>query len=95
MAINSNHHICARSRGVIEDPRNIAVINDKVHRAIHTIFGNALPHEQVEIIVELAAPVLKEKYRDKIYELNRSMWMYQKGIFVRRITSSSEFPATH
>ena len=84
MPINSRHHICATSRGVIEDPRNIAIINDKVHRALHTIFGNALPHEQVEIIVELAAPVLKEKYRDQIYEINRSGWMYQKGILRKR-----------
>jgi hypothetical protein len=80
MHLESTHHLCATSRGGTNDPRNIPRINHKVHEALHRIFGNALPHEQVEMIVELAAPVLKEKYRDQIYEINRSGWMYQKGI---------------
>ena len=80
MTLYSRHHICPTSRGGTNDPRNIAIISDKVHRAVHTLLGNSLPHESIEAILELSDSVLKDKYKEAIREVNRSGWMYQKGI---------------
>ena len=80
MPRESDHHICATSRGGTEDRRNIMRINDKIHLAIHTIFSNELPHEQIETLLQLSEEVLKPQYKEQIRALNSRGWMYQKGI---------------
>ena len=80
MTLYSRHHLVPTSRGGTNDSRNIALINDKVHRAIHCLFGNATPVEQIEGILELSDQILKERYKDAIREVNKEVWAYQKGI---------------
>ena len=80
MTLYSNHHIVPTSRGGTNDSRNVALINHKVHEALHFIFGNSTPVEQIEGIIELSNSVLKEQYKERIREVNRTVWAYQKGI---------------
>ena len=84
MPLESIHHLCATSRGGTNDPRNIPRIRHKVHEALHTIFGNELPHEQIESILQLSEDVLKPVYKERIREVNRTVWAYQKGILRKK-----------
>jgi len=80
MPLESIHHLCATSRGGTNDPRNIPRIRHKVHEALHTIFSNELPHEQIETLLQLSEEVLKPQYKEQIRAINSRGWMYQKGI---------------
>ena len=80
MPLESIHHICPTSRGGTNDPRNIPRISDKVHLAIHTIFSNELPHEQIETILQISEEVLKPAYKDAIRQIILTVWAYQRGI---------------
>ena len=45
------HHIICRSRGGGNDPSNTVLVNARLHKNFHKLFGNALPHEILDILV--------------------------------------------
>lgn len=84
--LSSRHHICARSRGGTNLPENIIRIQDNVHVALHIVFGNMLPHEQIARIVSIADTALSEEFKSKILrQVDRHPdWIYEKGVLVPR-----------
>lgn len=55
----TQHHIIPRSRGGTNDTQNLVLIREHRHRALHTLFEHALPHEQLIDIVSLSDTTLK------------------------------------
>lgn len=47
----TDHHIIAKENNWSNDPNNIKRLRWKTHEAIHTVFGNKMPHEQIEMLL--------------------------------------------
>lgn len=47
---NNRHHRLPRSRGGKNNPDNISIVKQDVHRAYHLMFGNATPEELAAIL---------------------------------------------
>lgn len=56
----SKHHLLPQSRGGVNERRNIELIKDTQHRAIHTLFANQLIAEQLLTTVDISAKALRE-----------------------------------
>ena len=62
----SRHHKICRSRGGNYADVNLVELEDKKHEALHTVFHNMLPHEQLAYLIKLNAEVLTAEFREKL-----------------------------
>jgi len=61
--IHSNvHHLAATSRGGTNHPDNKKRMEVKDHNALHRIFGNQLPHEQILSILQFNKGIFREDF---------------------------------
>lgn len=65
----TRHHIVARSLGGTDHIDNISMLEQKVHQRLHTFFWNALPHEQLWIITDIASTALVPSFRKSLLEV--------------------------
>jgi hypothetical protein len=59
----SMHHILPKSRDWASNDRNIELIKNTTHRAIHTLFANQMIAEQLITTVWLSEKALREDVR--------------------------------
>jgi len=67
--IMSRHHILPQSRGGANEARNIELIRDTQHRAIHTLFNNKLIAEQLLTTVDISSKALKPEIKKRLIEI--------------------------
>lgn len=64
----SRHHILPQSRGGVNEPKNIILIRDTQHRAIHTLFENQMIAEQLITTVNISSKALREDAKQWLLE---------------------------
>lgn len=79
----SRHHIIAKSQGWSDDFKNISLIKDSRHRAIHTLFGDRLPADQIAYLTfGINNTALTDEFKDRVRRLlDMGRGAYQKGVF--------------
>lgn len=85
---NTRHHKVPESKWGTSCEENIEYIRQTVHRAIHTIFENDLPHEQIKYIADLNKTTYTEEWEKLINDfktqldlLIREQKFYKKKCF--------------
>ena len=79
----TKHHLLPRSKEWIDNYDNILMLQESTHRALHKLFHNATPVEQMKKLVNLNAKILSAEFR---YEINRLLefwedeWAYKDWI---------------
>lgn len=70
---NSNrvtrHHIIPKSCGGKNNRSNISKLRQIDHRALHQVFSNDSPHEQILRILENSKSVLTLEFKEKITDI--------------------------
>lgn len=81
----NRHHIVPQSHNGSNIHHNIVIMNEKAHEAFHKLFANALPHEQLEILLQLNITAFREQFAEEIQELlERDLHrMYKPSVFKR------------
>jgi len=82
--VHSKHHIVPRQRGGTDAEHNIIKMLHKRHKHIHGLFGNSLPHEQIEELLLMYQSALKPGFVDEILqvieEAKADGKLYKKGV---------------
>jgi hypothetical protein len=63
------HHRICKSRGGDDNPPNNTLMNYNKHHALHTVFDNQHPLEQLVTIVDIAELVLVPEFRVLILDI--------------------------
>ena len=81
---NTIHHCVPRSRGGINGQENTIPLRGRVHEAFHIVFGNKMPHEQVERLLEINCRVLSNAYKAKVYGILdlKPEFVYKDGLLI-------------
>ena len=65
----TKHHLIPSSRGWVWSHDNIKYLKQWVHRGIHQVFENALPHEQAGMLFELNESALSPEVMELVKEV--------------------------
>jgi len=72
----SKHHLLPQSRWWANIPKNIELIRDVQHRAIHTLFENKMIAEQLITTVNISSKALREDVKQWLLETLTSKDIY-------------------
>ncbi len=72
----SKHHLLPTSQGWANIARNIEVIREVQHRAIHTLFENKLIAEQLLTTVNISSKALREDVKQWLIDTLTSKDIY-------------------
>ena len=72
----SKHHLLPQSQWWANIARNIELIRDTQHRAIHTLFENKMIAEQLLTTVDISAKALREDVREWLIDTLTSKDIY-------------------
>lgn len=64
----SRHHLLPQSQWGANIPRNIELIRDTQHRAIHTLFENQMIAEQLITTINISSKALREDVKQWLLE---------------------------
>ena len=64
----SRHHILPVSRRWANINRNMEVLRDNYHRAIHTLFANQMIAEQLITTINISEKALREDVKERLIE---------------------------
>jgi hypothetical protein len=81
----TKHHIAPTSRGGTDNERNIVRLVNNVHVALHQVFSNMLPHEQLGRLIDINSTALREEFKQEIFRIldSRNDYVYKNGILRR------------
>lgn len=80
---NKHHKIC-KSRWWNNSTENVEAIYIRTHDAIHTLFGNLLPHEQMKRLMQINGSVCTDMFSEdllKILETTEKDYFYKNGVW--------------
>jgi len=66
--MHSNHHLAPQSRDGSDNCINIRRIQHNIHVALHQLFENDLPHEQIARVVAFNSQCLTDDFKVRINE---------------------------
>jgi len=69
----TRHHIIARQFWGSDHTDNITMLENKMHRNLHNLLDNKFPHEQINMIAEIASTALHPKFRKDLHSV---LWDY-------------------
>lgn len=72
----SKHHLLPQSQWWANIPKNIELIRDVQHRAIHTLFENKLIAEQLLTTVDISSKALREDVKQWLIDTLTSKDIY-------------------
>jgi len=72
----SKHHLLPQSQWWANIPRNIELIRDVQHRAIHTLFENKMIAEQLLTTVDISSKALREDVKQWLIDTLTSKDIY-------------------
>lgn len=72
----SKHHLLPQSQWWANIARNIELIRDSQHRAIHTLFENKMIAEQLLTTVDISSKALREDVKQWLIETLTSRDIY-------------------
>lgn len=84
------HHICPTSRWGINTPENKVRLKVNVHRALHLLFNNNTPDEQLLDVLNYNSKVFKKEFHQELYNLLKAKeveeiykeWVFKNWIIV-------------
>ena len=63
------HHIIPKSMWGSNDKSNLIIIGQDLHRALHCVFGNGWPREQLEQLLNINERVISQETKNSIIDL--------------------------
>lgn len=81
----NTHHLCARTAGGQNVPENMRRMKIRIHEAVHTVFGVALPNEQLQIVMDLNSSVFTHQFKEdvaRILLINDPEYIYRRGVLI-------------
>lgn len=80
----TKHHCVPRSRGGNNSQENIRLLRNNKHVALHVLFDNKLPHEQIAALIDLNSSVLTAEFKECMWDIIN---MENKRIYKKEVTS--------
>jgi len=79
----TSHHCVAKSENGTNHPDNLIRLRAGKHEALHTLFGNDLPNEQILKILNLNQNAFTQDFKDAIQNMVNEMrgGIYKENIF--------------
>jgi len=65
----SNHHILPRSKNWSNNKNNIVKLENRRHNALHMLFENKTPREQIERILDISTTALTDEVKSDIIKI--------------------------
>lgn len=84
----TRHHLIAKSKGWSNHYNNLIRLKEPVHQAIHTLFWNELPHQQIGKILDINENALNRDFVLDIEEFLQDRTVeeiYNKKCYIKRI----------
>ena len=81
----TKHHIVPRSRNGTWYAGNIKIIRENIHVALHALFYNRTPPEQIKRIMEIADTALTTEFKNdvaKILKESDNSYYYNKWVLI-------------
>jgi len=80
------HHIVPVSRDGASHPSNLVKLVDSYHIAIHRVFSNDTPTEQINRLLTINDTALCDEFKHKIRAIldKDPDWIYNAGILIPR-----------
>ena len=81
----NKHHIIPTSKWWTNIDENIQKIPVQIHNAIHLLFQNKTPAEQIKALIKLNSKVLTEDFKSRIKEiinLANEEWIYINWVYI-------------
>lgn len=81
----SRHHIVPRSKWGTWEKDNIKRLKVKTHEALHILFSNDTPQEQIQRLIQLNYTALTREFVSditRILEINDDEYFYKNGVLV-------------
>jgi len=78
------HHLIPKSQWWLTVKYNTIIIKNNYHRALHLLFWNIMPHEQILVLLELNWKTMNEEVIKNIKEILSNVdniykpWLYHK-----------------
>ena len=69
----TDHHEIPKSMGGTNYHENIVRLTDNVHKAVHTLFVNEVPHQQLWTVIDIAGESLSQEFRN---DFQLFIWNY-------------------
>ena len=65
----NRHHLMPKSRWGLDNNANILRMWKVVHSALHTLFDNSTPTEQIESLVNINSKVFTKEFTKELFEV--------------------------
>lgn len=65
----SIHHIVPRSRWWSNEDKNLLILRETTHRAIHTLYANKLIAEQLITTLDLSEQAMRPEVRERLLDV--------------------------
>lgn len=63
------HHCINKSSGWRDTADNMVELDKRVHKAIHELFGNKLPHEIIETVISVIGKPFTDELKRDLYNV--------------------------
>ena len=85
--ITTTHHIVPKSRNGSNIRANKTELDERVHIALHRIFSNMTPVEQLDKLMKINSSALTEEFKNDVHRIlntgkMENDYVYRKGILV-------------
>lgn len=80
----NRHHLYPKSKGGTFHNDNIIRIDTRVHDAIHLLFENDCPHEQLQRLLYFSRSALQRDYYERVMKVitTSKEYIYKDGVFL-------------
>ena len=78
----TKHHCVPRSKWGTSNPENITKLKDNIHIALHQLFANMTPSEQIKHILDINTEAIQWDFRADILKI---IDLYNEDIYHLRV----------
>ena len=83
----NSHHLCARSMGWTNNPDNLLDMPINKHTALHQLFANKLPADQLKKVIWINRTCLTEEFKNDILKIlseSDNDYYYKQWVLVKK-----------
>ena len=80
----NKHHILCKSRWWTNNKQNIVKLDTRVHNALHLMFANGTPSEQIARILDISSTALTSEVKSDIIKIldNKELdYWYKRAVY--------------
>lgn len=91
--VTTTHHIVPKSRDGSNIRANKTELDERIHVALHRIFNNMTPVEQIDKLMQLNASALTYEFKSDVHRIlsqwyDDSEYVYKKWILIPKYAKS-------